>query len=195
MGRTFGLLICLLTVVFSSRSWASDIDGLSYWKRLEPSLSAYIPWASEVVLSEDCVPSGHVMWICHKGAHLLFGVDEEARCLFGYWPVATGRNSGQKRKVGDMRTPEGLFPVQSVHDASYWQPYRDKKTGDTVGYGPWFIRLKTPPWSGIGIHGTDEGHLSEIGTDASHGCIRMKNEDLLRIKEVVRPGQKVLIVP
>ncbi|MBM3418961.1 MAG: L,D-transpeptidase, partial [Bacteroidetes bacterium] len=46
---------------------------------------------------------------------------------------------------------------------------------------------------GIGIHGT---HLPNvIGSRASHGCIRMKNEDLLSLRATIRPGVPVIIVP
>ncbi len=34
--------------------------------------------------------------------------------------VAVGRNSGQKQKSGDCRTPEGNFSVQSVQSAQGW---------------------------------------------------------------------------
>lgn len=44
----------------------------------------------------------------------------------------------------------------------------------------------------VAIHGTSLPHL--IGTRASHGCIRMRNGDVLRLGRVVRPGTPVLIV-
>ena len=43
----------------------------------------------------------------------------------------------------------------------------------------------------IYIHGTDEEHL--IGTPASHGCIRMKNEDVLELFNLVDEGTEVRI--
>ena len=43
----------------------------------------------------------------------------------------------------------------------------------------------------IYIHGTDEEHL--IGTPASHGCIRMKNADVLDLYNLVEEGTDVLI--
>ncbi len=43
----------------------------------------------------------------------------------------------------------------------------------------------------IYIHGTHEEHL--IGTPASHGCIRMRNADVLRLFGLVRPGERVRI--
>ncbi len=43
----------------------------------------------------------------------------------------------------------------------------------------------------IYIHGTDEEN--KIGTPASHGCIRMKNEDIIDLFEHVSCGESVII--
>ena len=44
----------------------------------------------------------------------------------------------------------------------------------------------------IYIHGTPEEGL--IGNPASHGCIRMKNEDVIELYEIVDPGTYVSII-
>lgn len=109
-------------------------------------------------------------------------------------PVAVGRNYGNKQKVGDMRTPEGEFSVSQIQDASLWtHDFRDGKGVIAGCYGNWFIRLKTLPHIGIGIHGT---HLPEsIGTRATEGCIRLHNADLDKLKPLVKIGMKVIIEP
>jgi len=43
----------------------------------------------------------------------------------------------------------------------------------------------------IYIHGTHEEH--KIGTPASHGCIRMRNDDIMELFEHVKQGERVLI--
>lgn len=43
----------------------------------------------------------------------------------------------------------------------------------------------------IYIHGTDEEHL--IGSPASHGCIRMKNTDVIDLFNLVEEGTEVTI--
>jgi hypothetical protein len=43
----------------------------------------------------------------------------------------------------------------------------------------------------IYIHGTDEEHL--IGTPVSHGCIRMRNEDVAELFDLVEVGTEVHI--
>ena len=44
----------------------------------------------------------------------------------------------------------------------------------------------------IYIHGTQEEGL--IGSKASHGCIRMFNNDVIELYKMVKEGTKVLIV-
>ena len=43
----------------------------------------------------------------------------------------------------------------------------------------------------IYIHGTN--HEENIGEPASHGCIRMRNADLVELFELVEPGTPVVI--
>ncbi|MCW9014040.1 MAG: L,D-transpeptidase [Gammaproteobacteria bacterium] len=43
----------------------------------------------------------------------------------------------------------------------------------------------------IYIHGTDEEN--KIGTPASHGCIRMRNKDVIELFDLVEPGCPVII--
>lgn len=109
-------------------------------------------------------------------------------------PMACGQNMGDKQKRGDMRTPEGIFHLESIEDASDWTHDFGDGQGEIEGaYGPLFIRLICPGHKGIGIHGT---HLPEsLGTRASEGCIRLKNEDLLKLSKQVHPGMVVAILP
>ena len=106
--------------------------------------------------------------------------------------VAVGRNPGDKERVGDLRTPRGIFTVQSVHDSRHWVfDFRDGRGPIRGAYGPWFIRLRTPPWRGIGIHGTHDP--SSLGTMASEGCIRMRNEELLELMPFISINMTVVV--
>ena len=105
------------------------------------------------------------------------------------FPISCGR---QKQKEGDMRTPEGTFRVTQITDASAW----GHDFGDGYGYirhayGPWFIRLSAG--HGVGIHGTHDP--GSMGLRASAGCIRLRNEDLQKLKPRVYKGMTVVIIP
>lgn len=110
------------------------------------------------------------------------------------YPVACGRNLGQKQKVGDFKTPEGVFYVKQIQDSSKWgHDFKDGNGFIKHAYGPWFIRLETGRHKGIGIHGT---HAPEsIGTRATEGCIRLNNDNLTKLKPYIVEGITVVIGP
>jgi hypothetical protein len=109
------------------------------------------------------------------------------------FPVAVGTNFGNKEKVGDLKTPEGIFLVESIEDARSWKYdfENDGKGPIDSAYGPWFIRLTVKDAKGIGIHGTHENET--IGKRVSHGCVRMKNEDLTVLVDLISTGMEVEI--
>lgn len=138
----------------------------------------------------DDIPEARIIVVSKQDMRLRV-YDYKGTRLMDYG-IACGKNFGQKHKVGDMKTPEGMFFVQSIEDASE----RTHDFGDGLGeiqgaYGPYFIRLDTPGNKGIGIHGTHDP-LS-IGTRATEGCIRLNNNDLVELVNVVRPGMMVLV--
>lgn len=115
----------------------------------------------------------------------------EVRARF---PIACGENYGNKERSGDRKTPEGLFWVEEVVATSAWtHDFGDGKGEQSGAYGPYFIRLHTPPHTGIGIHGTNRDH--SIGTRSSAGCVRMHNRDLLRLIPYIYIGMPVFITP
>lgn len=108
--------------------------------------------------------------------------------------IACGENYGNKTKKGDHRTPEGRFPInQLLNAAGLSHDFGDGKGPIPNAYGPWFLRLDVPGFITIGIHGT---HLPEsIGSRTTEGCIRLRNEDILDLKERVTLGMPVVILP
>lgn len=108
--------------------------------------------------------------------------------------ISCGKNMGNKQKIGDMKTPEGVFHITNIEKASDWShDFKDGKGEIEGAYGPWFLRLETPGHKGIGIHGT---HKPEsIGTRDTEGCIRLKNEDIADLKSKVNVGMVVIVLP
>lgn len=109
--------------------------------------------------------------------------------------MACAKNYGTKHKKADSRTPEGFFSVEGIYDSTDWLFTDDNGvTSDKKGqFGPRFIRIKIPTTSQIGIHGTCAPW--SIGSRGSHGCIRIKNENILELVDLVEPGMPVIIVP
>ena len=87
-----------------------------------------------------------------------------------------------------METPLGLFYVQSRFVPSKY-PILGAFAFETSGYS------KLSDWPGggvVGVHGTNTPWL--IGQAVSHGCVRLRNSDVLALRKLVRVGTPVRIV-
>ena len=116
-----------------------------------------------------------------------------------HYPVCVGKALGQKQKKGDMKTPEctaeNPFVITEIVDASNWHHDFGDGRGSILSYGHWFMRLKTPGFSGIGIHGSTNNESSVPGR-GSEGCIRLRDDDLIQLKEKYAfVGMRVVILP
>ena len=113
------------------------------------------------------------------------------------FPVCLSLNKGQKQKEGDMRTPESEpgepFVIDAIKPASDWTHDFGDGRGAILAYGDWFLRLVTPGHHGIGIHGSTNNESSVPGR-ASEGCIRLRDTDIVTLKEkYARVGMPVII--
>lgn len=113
------------------------------------------------------------------------------------YPVCLSLNKGQKQKPGDMRTPESEpgepFVIDAIKPAKDWTHDFGDGRGAILAYGDWFLRLKTPGHTGIGIHGSTNNDESVPGR-ASEGCIRLHDPDIITLKEqFARIGMPVII--
>lgn len=102
------------------------------------------------------------------------------------YPACLSKNKGNKQRVGDMRTPESPegkpFKITQIQDAHTWKHDFKDGRGSILAYGHWFLRLLTPGHSGIGIHGSTNNESSVPGR-ASEGCIRLRDDDIITLKE------------
>ncbi len=104
------------------------------------------------------------------------------------FPVAIG-------KAG-WETPKGSFKVFSMEVDPIFKSF---KTGEYIypgpnnPLGPRWIGIWTDGKTQLGFHGTNQPKL--IGRAVSHGCIRMKNEDVMKLYEKVKIGTLVKVEP
>lgn len=113
----------------------------------------------------------------------------------GSYNIALGKNFGNKKIKGDLKTPEGIFKIVSIEDSHEWgYDFEDDTLPEIIGaYGPYFLRIEVPGFEGIGIHGTHDDN--SLGKRSSHGCIRMNNNDLSSLKNEISIGTIVIIIP
>lgn len=101
---------------------------------------------------------------------------------------ATGKKAGA--------TPEGRFNIIGKELNPWWYP-PPSIGGRPVRPGPHnplgVAKIRTDAFGGrILMHGTNRP--DQIGTNASHGCIRHHNEDIMKIFPLVQKGDAVYIV-
>ena len=103
----------------------------------------------------------------------------ENDAIVGIYPVAVGAPVSP--------SPVGTFSVVTrVANPTYYKPGKVVGPGATNPVGTRWIGLSA---KGYGIHGTD--NPGSIGHAKSHGCIRLRNHDVERLFERVRPGDVV----
>ncbi len=113
------------------------------------------------------VPSGSWIWIdIHQKSLVLYKGTEVQKT----YPIATGA----------WATPSPIGTYTITHRFS----------GELGGFGTRFLGLNVP-WGQFGIHGTNKP--GSIGSNASHGCFRMRVKDSEELYGLVGVGTKVVI--
>lgn len=110
----------------------------------------------------------------------------EDKVLMSY-PVAIGKKGWE--------TPTGNFKVtQMIKDPVWQNPWNGKivPASPKGPIGERWIGFWSDGKNTIGFHGTPT--VKSLGTAASHGCVRMRNEDVKVLFEVVTPGLPVVVV-
>ncbi|KWT78134.1 L,D-transpeptidase family protein [Candidatus Magnetominusculus xianensis] len=100
-----------------------------------------------------------------------------------------GRNSGDKLKEGDNKTPEGFYYI-----TGYVPPDKLDSTlyGDgafTLNYPNVMDKYKGKTGHGIWIHGRG----ADRNNEKTQGCVSLSNRDLTSIKPLLLPGTPVII--
>ncbi len=91
--------------------------------------------------------------------------------------------------VGAEKTPSptGSFKIVArISDPTWYHPGKVVPAGKNNPLGPRWIGLSL---KGYGIHGTNNPR--SIGHNASHGCIRMRNQDVETLFDMVSVGDSV----
>ena len=116
-------------------------------------------------------------------------------CEIERYGMACARNFGTKHRRGDNRTPDGFFTAEGIYNSTDWLYTNDAGyTSPAKGvYGPKFIRVNVPNTRSIGLHGTNAP--GSIGRRASHGCMRLRNEDIKKLAAKAQVGMPIIISP
>jgi len=169
------------TLVEIARRYRTTVEALQRGNRLNPDSAKIFPGMILHIYRGD--------WriVVDKEHFKLLLYDKDR--IFKVYDVAVGRQD---------RTPAGTFKIVNRLREPAWTP-----PGRIIPYGHPENVLGTR-WMGIaatgetdsalkgyGIHGTWEPQT--VGTQASEGCIRMRNEDVEELFDIVPPGTPVTI--
>ncbi len=131
------------------------------------------------------IPTGTVELAVFKTDFLLIATLDGA--YLKAWDVGTGRED---------RTPESSFKIAERIEKPTWYapdgkvyPFGEK---ENILGTRWLGFERTEQFSGFGIHGT--AFPETIGTESSAGCIRMRNEDVEEVYDLVPEGTIVTII-
>lgn len=104
------------------------------------------------------------------------------------YPVAIGRSGWE--------TPTGNFVVRDMIENPGWENFRTGEVMPPGGDNPLGVRwisFWTDGVNEIGFHGTPNEEL--IGQAVSHGCVRMRNQDVMALFSKVAIGTPVVVKP
>lgn len=104
------------------------------------------------------------------------------------YPVAVGKPGWE--------TPTGTFQVTEKVENPQWEnPWTGevRPAGPNSALGLRWIGFWHDGKDAIGFHGTPT--VNSIGQAASHGCVRMRNEDIVALFEKVEMGTVVMVLP
>lgn len=141
--------------------------------------------------AEVAAPAPHLL--LRLGERRLYLVNGSPGGPAESFPIAVGR--------AGLETPTGRFEVEELVE----HPEYLKFAGDPpqvvkrIPPGPtnplgerWIGFAHGEGWT-IGIHGTPNPEL--LGKAVSHGCVRMRNADVLRVYQHVKLGTTVIVEP
>ena len=156
-----------------------------------------------------------IVYVSIKNQKMYLIIDNK---IISYYDVSTSKN-GIGNQEGSNKTPIGLHSIKEKHGdetplnglmksrvhygqiAKIIKDTTSSKSDDITTRIMWLTGEESKINKGenidsynryIYIHGTSEE--GKIGQPASHGCIRMKNEDVLNLYNKIRVGTKVLIL-
>lgn len=134
------------------------------------------------------IPNGDFSILVLRDAFRLF-------ILYNDIPV-----KGYRIGIGkDDATPAGEFQIEAKAAKPIWySPKESEYKGEVIPYGDprnilgtHWLSLKHPRYKSLGIHGTNDP--ASIGTKSSRGCIRLVNEEVRELYEILPSGTKVII--
>jgi len=130
--------------------------------------------------------------LCEKNRRTLnlYRSEQNAFSLVKSYPCIVGSNNGDKRKAGDLATPEGIYFLLS-HLTGKNLPEKYGSGALSLNYPNFLDQKEGKKGSGIWLHGFPD-HMER--PFFSEGCIVVKNEFLKELTGVIKIGDTPLVI-
>ncbi|MBW4516295.1 MAG: L,D-transpeptidase [Timaviella obliquedivisa GSE-PSE-MK23-08B] len=187
---SLGAVLTLIFVGLPATAQSATPEAIGQSDEVTPSSPLYLPFLDEVQYLPPIQPvlpevseTRLVLKISERMVYVYQG-----NSLKVSYPVAVGKKGWE--------TPTGQFKVTSMLENPGWtNPF----TGEVVSagadnpLGERWIQFWTDGQNAIGFHGTPS--RESVGRAASHGCVRMYNEDVRELYALVLLGTPVIVEP
>jgi len=133
------------------------------------------------LLTMDSAMESHAIVVEKQTQRLfLYGCVEGRVTLIKSFNCSTGKNSGDKEKRGDWRTPEGIYFFTRIFEDKELEP-RYGARAFILDYPNFFDRMQGKEGRGIWLHGTNKALIP----NDSQGCIALNNKDLMELSHYI----------
>lgn len=109
-----------------------------------------------------------------------------ALTLRHHWQVSTGREEPMPSPSGKMlgtNTPQGIFKLDRQR---FHQDYTSNQWQSPMPYAMFFDWQTEGRQSGLAVHGSDAEGAKTLGERASHGCIRLSQDNARTLFELIQ---------
>lgn len=107
------------------------------------------------------------------------------------FPADLGAKPGDKRRAGDLRTPEGIYFIQEALDGNKLDPDKYGEKIFTLDYPNTFDKLDKKTGNGIWLHAISDKKSLQRG---SHGCVVVRNKTIEDLAKYIELKSTPLIV-
>jgi len=107
------------------------------------------------------------------------------------YPSDIGKQSGNKSRLGDHRTPEGIYFIQKMYEGPGLPFDKYGKRAFTLDYPNLFDQRAGKTGSGIWLHAIPDTETLERG---SRGCVVVRNDSILDVSKYITLGEKTPVI-
>lgn len=182
-------------VIFSSCFAGSS--AMAGKKNSVPVVSASIASAGENYIPKPFINLGledrdYALLVDKSAQRLNLYVAGDRPKLLKVYPVTTGRRPGDKRRQGDLRTPEGVYFFNAIYNEHQLAP-RYGLRAFVMDYPNFLDHREGKNGSGIWLHATNLSKR-DLNSFDTRGCVVASNENILELSSYITLKDTPIII-